>query len=187
MTRPPRFVDLYHAGQVAAGEIDDFVEAWHIDHKHVQVHVYLGLTWAEYRTWLLDGWLPDAAEHAQERSDAIWVGPDDERGFLLRTHPPAPCRPPCPIHWPTEHPLVDAPLYWDAQQRYLLRICAHGQLHPDPDDQQVRLHADLREHDCDGCCTAAVVDGQALEVDPLGPLLEGYGAAAQRYNQRRLT
>lgn len=157
--KTPRFLDLYHAGQVAMGEIDDYIEAWHAGNTHVQLHVFLGLTWAEYRTWLCEHWLPTVEEHARESSDAVWMGGDDEQGYLFRVHPPRNCRPPCPIHWPSDHPLAGASMWWDESEGFLSRLCTHEIFHPDPDDQQIRLHPELREHECDGCCTARVVDG----------------------------
>lgn len=186
-TKTSRFLDLYHAGAVAPGEIDDYIDAWRAGRCNVQVHVYLGMTWAEYRTWLTDGFLPTAIEHAHERADAIWVGPDDERGFRLRVHPPAACRPPCPVHWPSDHPLAGAPLYWDAGQRYLLRICKHAMPHPDPDDQQVRLHAELQAHECDGCCRKrASLEGEFYEdYEPAADVIRGFDRAQERGITRR--
>jgi hypothetical protein len=160
-----RFLTLYHAGEVAAAEIDDYIEAWHGSEPHVQLHVYLGLTWAEYRTWLRENWLPTAAEHALEVDDAVWLDADTEQAYLLRTHSPVRCRPPCPVHWPSDHPLAGAPLRWVREQGLMGRRCSHLTLHPDPDDQQVRLHPDLARHNCDGCCTARTVDGEFYEDD----------------------
>ncbi len=180
MTR--RFLDRYHAGEVSADQIHECIQAWHADHAHVQLHVYLGLTWLEFRTWLKEDWLPQADEHAEERGDAIWVtGPSPDDESLLRVHPPMRCRPACPIHWPSDHPLADAPLHWDDAEGVLRRSCRHGLLHPDPDDQQVRLHPQLLEHDCDGCCTAAVIDGDYLEPDePVSDLLRAFNTATER-------
>jgi hypothetical protein len=183
-----RFLDLFHAGTVTADEIDAYITAWHDDRANVPVHVYLGLTWAEYRTWLCERWLPTPAEHAAEREDAVWIGGDDEKGFLLRVHPPANCRPVCPIHWPSNHPLAGAPLWWDHDQGFMSRCCSHGIAHPDPDDQQVRLHPELRDHDgCDGCCTAVVLDGMLLHDDsePDTDLLRAIGRTARHDATRR--
>lgn len=180
-----RFLDLYHADKASAADIDTYIEAWHADNAHVQLHVFLGLTWAEFRTWLCDRWLPTAAEHAAERTDAVWLGDDDEEGTLLRVHPPQNCRPPCPIHWPSDHPLAGARMWWSTEG-YLSRRCSHGVLHPDPDDQQIRLHPELSEHECDGCCTARVVDGDFCEDDePLSEVLRAFGSAERRGITRR--
>lgn len=161
MTKPPRFLDLYHAKLVTAEQIDDYIDEWHEVPTHVQLHVYLGMTWGEYRTWARERWLPTAAEHAQETCDTMWTtGSVGEEPQMLRVHPPMRCRPPCPVHWPTDHPLADAPMSWDRILGMAFRRCPHDQPHPDPDDQQVRLHPELAEHDCDGCCTASVIDGE---------------------------
>lgn len=158
--RRPRFLALLHAGLVAPGEIEDYVESWQAGPGDVQLHVHLGLTWGEYEVWVRDGWLPTAQEHAAERSDAVCVADPDGQPVLLRVHPPVRCRPPCPIHWPSLHPLVAEPISWDGGEGIIRRICRHQILHPDPDDQQVRLHPELGDHpDCDGCCSAVVIDG----------------------------
>lgn len=182
--RTRRFLDLYHAGEVTQDEIEGYIEAWHLGNSHVQLHVFLGLTWGEFRTWLTDHWLPTVAEHAVERADAVRMGGDDEEGYLLRVHPPQNCRPPCPVHWPSDHPLAGAQMWW-TEEGFLTRRCAHNLFHPDPDDQQVRLHPELNEHDCDGCCTARVVDGQSYEDDP--PLNEVLCAFDDRVLRRDMT
>jgi len=177
--RPYRFLSLYHAGEVTAGEIHDYIDAWHLGNAPVSLHVYLGLTWAEYRTWLHDGWLPTVEEHAVERVDAVWVpGEDDDDGEILRVHSPVNCRPPCPIHWPSDHPLVRSPMRWDTRG-FLTRRCSHGQEHPDPDDQQVRLHEELREHQCDSCCTAQIIDGEVCAT-PVAELLQAEQGVVRR-------
>lgn len=163
MSRYPRFLDLYHAGLVTAEQIDDCIEQWHDAQTLVSLHVFLGMTWGEYRTWLTEHWLPSADEHAAETSDALWESYLDGEAQLLRVHPPMRCRPPCPIHWPSGHPLAGAPVWWDNAVGVLRRRCPHDRYHPDPDDQQVRLHPELAEHDCDGCCTARVVEGDFSE------------------------
>jgi hypothetical protein len=158
--RTPRFLDLYHAGEAAAGEINDYIDAWTLSPSTVALHVYLGMTWAEFQEWRQTGLLPTAAVHSLEHSDLAWVG-DEVQGHWLRVHPPMRCRPACPIHWPSKHPLAGAPLAWDQDAGVINRTCGHGVDHPDPDDQQVRLHPDLGEHDgCDGCCTAATIPGE---------------------------
>jgi hypothetical protein len=163
--KTPRFLDLYYAGEVPLGEIDDYIEAWHASDHHVQLHVFLGLTWAEFRTWLREHWLPTAAEHAAESVDAVWMGLDDPQGYLFRVHPPQHCQPPCPIHWPSDHALAGAPMWWDAERGLLERSCQHLVFHPDPDDRRVRRHPELRDHPCDGCCrprASCVADARGI-------------------------
>ena len=57
-TRAPSFFDLYGKGEVAAGDIDDFVSRWHADQdswaKDLALHEYLGVTHEEYEVWLCD-------------------------------------------------------------------------------------------------------------------------------------
>jgi hypothetical protein len=157
--RTLRFLDLYHAGEAAAGEIHDYIDAWALGASLVTLPVYLGMTLDEFRSWERTGFLPNADSHARQRFDQAWVG-DDVAGYWLRVHPPMRCRPACPIHWPSKHPLAGAPLAWDQGAGVINRTCVHGVNHPDPDDQQVRLHQDLGKHDCDGCCTAVVIPGE---------------------------
>lgn len=174
MQKTPRFLDLYHAGEVAPAEIDDHIDAWHVLPRRVQLHVHLGMTWAEYRTWVQDGWLPTAEQHAAERADVLWTGPGS--GDLLRVHPPARCRPACPVHWPSDHPQAEWPLGWRADIGIITRLCPHDKHHPDPDDQQVRLHPELAEHTCDGCCMPTI-EGECEDDEPAVDILAAYARA----------
>jgi hypothetical protein len=186
VSKPPRFLDLYHAGLLTAEQIEDYIDEWHTENPPVPLHVFLGMTWPEYRTWVIDRWLPTAEEHAQERADAVWTTDADGEGHILRVHPPLRCRPPCPAHWPSNHPLMAAPMWWDGPLGVMFRRCSHNELHPDPDDQQVRLHPELAEHHCDGCCTACVVDGEFFEPDePLEAVVQAFDAATERGIIRR--
>lgn len=188
MNKTPRFLDLLHAGEVTPEQIDDFIEVWHTENPPVQLHVFLGMTWLEYRSWAKECWLPTAAEHALERADVLWSRtPGVEEPELIRVHSPVRCRPPCPVHWPSEHPLAAAAMHWDAEQGIIQRICDHELLHPDPDDQQVRLHEELRDHRCDGCCSpAAFIDGEFYEQDePLPEVLRAFSSATRRGITRR--
>jgi hypothetical protein len=167
MQKTPRFLDLFHAGEVAPGEIDDFIDAWHVQRSRVQLHVHLGLTWSEYLSWVRIAELPTVSSHQQHLADCVWIG-DPVNGELLRVHGPQRCRPACPVHWPTDHPLVRAEFDWDVRNGFMRRRCEHGLAHPDPDDQQVRLHPELAEHRCDGCCRAQVIDGELTDRRALG-------------------
>lgn len=178
MEKSPRFLDLYHAGKVAAGDIDSYIEQWHEGSSHVSLHVHLGLTWAEYGTWAATETLPTEVGHSiQGRQDvvfAVFTGDEPGNTTLLRTHGPLRCRPACPIHWPSDHPRAAWPLGWDAARGIVTRVCRHGEHHPDPDDQQVRLHSDLAEHSCDGCCRPTM-DGDFYEEDePVEQLLTAF-------------
>lgn len=81
-------------------------------------------------------------------------------GGILATHPADRCQgQPCCVHNPSDHPLRQAPMEWMAEQRLMIRTCAHGLNHPDPDHlswlRTTGAHsaADVQTvHRCDGCC-----------------------------------
>lgn len=164
MEKHLRYLDLYHRGEVDAEQIYEFIDAWHDGaaegaDKHVSLHVFLGMTWVEYSMWATLTVLPTEAEHAiHARTDVVFVGPPEDRQ-PLHVHGPLRCRPFCPVHWPSDHAMADLPLQWYEDVGILVRLCHHGFGHPDPDDQQVRLHPDLDEHECDGCCKPTI-DGE---------------------------
>lgn len=54
-------------------------------------------------------------------------------GTPLRTHPRIRCSGYCAVHFPSAHPLLDAPVAYLAEANALFRICEHGAIHPDPD------------------------------------------------------
>lgn len=167
MDKTPRFLDLYHADEVPAQDIDHYIAAWHTAHvppadQRVSLHVCLGLSWQEYQIWGATGALPTLAEHAVlGRADEVFVGPAEDRR-PLRVHGPLRCRPVCPVHWPSDHPTASWPLQWYEDLGIMARLCVHDVGHPDPDDQQVRLHPELAEHDCDGCCRPTI-DGELAQ------------------------
>ena len=92
------------------------------------------------------------------RGDVIFL-PD---GTTLQTHPESRCAGnACSIHNPSDHPLRDAPQYWDDRFKTIYRLCSHGYVHPDADDFAYKtsvqrlsplLLALVSAHDCDGCC-----------------------------------
>jgi hypothetical protein len=85
-------------------------------------------------------------------------------GRKLFVHPRSECKGGhCPIHRPSFHPLMSAPMLWrsDRWVPFMERICDHGVGHPDPDDlayKRVTMDPDRYEnealdvHGCDGCC-----------------------------------
>lgn len=173
MDKHQRFLDLYHAGLARAEEVYDYNRRWHgagggpklaVD-RHVSLHVYLGLTWWEFSRWATDGTLPTEEEHLRApQQDVVFIaGPGDRSA--LHIHGPSRCRPPCPVHWPNDHPQADWPLGWDPAAGIMVRMCTHMRPHPDPDDQQVRLHPELAAHDCCGCC-APTIDGALADDRP---------------------
>lgn len=54
----------------------------------------------------------------------------------------------CPQHDPTGHHMRGWPQVHGAVLTLTLRECAHGVLHPDPDDRRWGSGP----HECDGCC-----------------------------------
>lgn len=79
--------------------------------------------------------------------------PEDLKGFV---HGEEDCTPPCAIHAPSSHHMVDWPLNL-RDSGLLERICEHGVGHPDPDSLAYLVNADegnscLGIHGCDLCC-----------------------------------
>jgi hypothetical protein len=65
----------------------------------------------------------------------------------------------CCIHNPSEHHMVNWPLFWRDDRALMERICPHGDNHPDPDDIAFKARSygktvakQAAIHDCDGCC-----------------------------------
>ncbi len=56
--RSASFFDLYSQGELPADAIDDFIERWHENEEPAArvapLHAYLGLTEAEYASWVQD-------------------------------------------------------------------------------------------------------------------------------------
>lgn len=186
-----RFLDLYHAGAVQANKIDDFIERWRSAPRGagrplefcVDLHVYLGLTWQEWVVWGENNTLPTITEPRlpQDLTFVTFVGEALVYADPLRVHGLLRCRPACPVHWPSEHAGARWPRGWRPDEGIMTRICPHGHHHPDPDDQQVRLHTELAEHPCDGCCKAQVVDGEFFEEDePAAQVWHAFRNAAER-------
>lgn len=87
-------------------------------------------------------------------------------GRVLVIHRRETCAPPCPWHSPRDHALADRPLYIRTTigPPYLaLRICPHGEMHPDPDSLEycrtaannlspAQFKKQYQAHVCDGCC-----------------------------------
>lgn len=91
-----------------------------------------------------------------------------EREALV-THEPSQCEGrACTLHNPSDHHMVDWPIYFRLDLRPVLveRICAHAIGHPDPDsvdwiasqlehlstESLEELRGWLGVHGCDGCC-----------------------------------
>jgi hypothetical protein len=76
----------------------------------------------------------------------------------VRVHPRSKCKDRaigCCIHRPTAHKMISWPQRWDQQQQAMMRVCPHGQAHPDPDDiayNKTITPGKSYWHTCDGCC-----------------------------------
>jgi len=79
-------------------------------------------------------------------------------GSLLAVHAEMMCHPPCAIHNPSDHPMVELPLVWRSDRGFFERRCRHGVGHPDPDDLAFKERTLGREasafgvHGCCGVC-----------------------------------
>jgi hypothetical protein len=80
-------------------------------------------------------------------------------GTYMFVHKKENCTPPCPIHDPSDHHMVQWKLLWRNDRGIFERICSHGIGHPDPDTIRFlakRLGTETAEnemiHGCDGCC-----------------------------------
>jgi len=78
-------------------------------------------------------------------------------GEVLATHGPAICTPPCAVHKPSNHGMMDWALNWRGDKQIFERICPHGVGHPDPDSVWYvevvhNQPSTISIHGCDGCC-----------------------------------
>lgn len=48
------FLSALAAGEVAASDIDTYIEAWHTSDTNQPLHVFLGFTLEEYKAWFRD-------------------------------------------------------------------------------------------------------------------------------------
>ena len=53
-----KFFDLYIRDEVSEDQIDQYTHAWHYEMSgrkyKIPLHDYLGMTWGEYKTWILN-------------------------------------------------------------------------------------------------------------------------------------
>jgi hypothetical protein len=74
-------------------------------------------------------------------------------GLVLNTHPAGACYGEfCTIHNPSNHHMIKWKQDWLVHENYMVRICPHGQAHPDPDEINLKVP---ENHGCDGCCDPA--------------------------------
>lgn len=99
-------------------------------------------------------------------------------GTYIQVHSDSLCKSDsfCCIHKPSTHALTYAPMIFDFTILVMHRVCKHFYVHPDPDallwwvnsyaaawmePKPTKIgvrkwlayrYADIREHDCDGCC-----------------------------------
>jgi hypothetical protein len=93
-------------------------------------------------------WFADAIPDHLERRDID--------GIAMIVHKEEVCHPPCPIHAPSDHHMVEWPLFWRSDRGIFERGCPHNIGHPDPDTITYLLsmdpNGDNGVHGCDGCC-----------------------------------
>lgn len=75
----------------------------------------------------------------------------NEYQTLENVHRKEDCKPPCVIHYPTDHHMRDWPLHWREDRRIFERMCRCGVGHPDPDQHRTPQNG-LPTHGCCGCC-----------------------------------
>jgi hypothetical protein len=99
-----------------------------------------------------------AAEYLESvlRVEDEWELVSVGQGVTLRVHARKSCRPPCPIHEPSDHHMVGWQLHWRDDRKIFERLCPdNGIGHPDPDTMrylQGTRRWDSGVHGCDGCC-----------------------------------
>jgi hypothetical protein len=74
-------------------------------------------------------------------------------GQIITCHDVFSCAPfACTIHRPTDHVLRKFPNRWLQWEQMMVRVCGHGNEHPDPDDMNVRISEAKARCDCDCLC-----------------------------------
>lgn len=74
-------------------------------------------------------------------------------GLVLLTHEAGTCLGEfCTIHNQSDHHMLKWKQDWLGAENYMVRICPHGQAHPDPDEINTKVPTN---HGCDGCCNPA--------------------------------
>lgn len=61
----------------------------------------------------------------------------------------------CTIHYNSPHHMVRWAQDWDSANQRMMRLCSHGNPHPDPDDlhtSEYLAFTAAHAHVCDGCC-----------------------------------
>lgn len=54
MSEQPPFIELVAKGFIDEDKINDFIDYWHDSNSNVELHEFLGLSWAEYSLLALD-------------------------------------------------------------------------------------------------------------------------------------
>lgn len=72
----------------------------------------------------------------------------------------------CTIHNPSTHHMVDWVQAWS--DIGMVRVCPHGNEHPDPDAPR----AGMRQHTCDGCCDPPSLNQIVAELESIRDDLE---------------
>lgn len=106
------------------------------------------------------------------------VGLNDGKGtVLVNVHTIEACAGQlCCIHNPSDHHMRLWKPEWNPVFKMMMRMCAHGTIHPDPDDiAHLRRHwgpntaALMAHHLCDGCCQPYGFSKKKLAIEPEPP------------------
>lgn len=75
-------------------------------------------------------------------------------GQKLKIHDKKECNGNCCVHNPSDHHMIDWPLYWRSDRGFFERIDKDGVGHPDPDEIKYHLKQgnDISVHGCNGNC-----------------------------------
>jgi hypothetical protein len=71
-------------------------------------------------------------------------------GTVINTHEAGTCLGEfCTIHNHSDHHMTKWKQAWLKAEGYMVRVCPHGESHPDPDEINKNIP---QNHGCDGCC-----------------------------------
>jgi hypothetical protein len=84
LTYNQTFISLALHGDVLADEIEDFIEAWHTSDSDLEIHEYLGMSFAEYSLWVADPDSIDIILGARHRGKPLQEAVNDNVRFQER-------------------------------------------------------------------------------------------------------
>lgn len=85
-------------------------------------------------------------------------------GQTIRMHSKEDCSGYCPVHNPSDHHMIDWPLYWRDDRRIFERFCKHGVGHPDPDSLAYLRSINKEDKGIHGCCGCCGGEGHGTPV-----------------------